>query len=75
MRCVCHLINSSLSFVVFFLWFCYFTSQVKSYGHGGGGGGGGGSVHLTTLFLGKLEQVANQYFLFARNFVIDNNPC
>ena len=32
----------------------------------------GGSVHLTTLFLGKLEQAVDQYFILS--LVTDNNP-
>ena len=32
------------------------------------------SVCLTTLFLGKLEQVVNQYFMHILSFVTDNNP-
>ena len=34
----------------------------------------GWSVHLATLFLGKLEQVVNQYFLHILSLVTDNNP-
>ena len=35
----------------------------------------GQSVHLTTLFfLGKLEQVVNQYFVHILWLVPDNNP-
>ena len=32
------------------------------------------SVHLTTLFLGKLEQAVNQYFVHILLLVTDNNP-
>ena len=32
------------------------------------------SVHLTTPFLGKLEQVVNQYFVYILLLVTDNNP-
>ena len=31
------------------------------------------SVHLTTLFLGKLEQAVSQYFVHIPLFVADNN--
>ena len=34
----------------------------------------GWSVHLTTLFLGKLEQAVNQYFMHILWLVTDNNP-
>ena len=34
----------------------------------------GRSVHLTTLFLGKLEQAVNQYFVHILSLVFDNNP-
>ena len=34
----------------------------------------GWSVHLTTLFLGKLEQAVNQYFVHTLSIVTDNNP-
>ena len=34
----------------------------------------GRSVYLTTLFLGKLEQAVNQYFVHILSFVTDNNP-
>ena len=34
----------------------------------------GRSVHLTTLFLGKLEQVVNQYFVYMLSLVNDKNP-
>ena len=34
----------------------------------------GRSVHLTTLFLGKLEQAFNQYFVHILLLVTDNNP-
>ena len=32
------------------------------------------SVHLTTLFMGKLEQADNQYFVHILSLVTDNNP-
>ena len=32
------------------------------------------SVHLTKLFLGKLEQAVNQYFVQILSLVTDNNP-
>ena len=34
----------------------------------------GQSVQLTTFFLGKLEQVVNQYFMHILSFVTDKNP-
>ena len=34
----------------------------------------GWSDHLTTLFLGKLEQAVNQYFVYILSLVTDNNP-
>ena len=34
----------------------------------------GRSVHLTTLFLGKLEQAVNQYFVHILSLVTANNP-
>ena len=34
----------------------------------------GRSVHLATLFLGKLEQAVNQYFVHILRLVNDNNP-
>ena len=34
----------------------------------------GRSVHLTTLFLDKLEQAVNQYFVHILSLVTDNNP-
>ena len=34
----------------------------------------GRSVHLTTLFLGKLEKAVNQYFVHILSLVTDNNP-
>ena len=34
----------------------------------------GHSVHLTSLFLGKLEQAVNQYFVHILSPVADNNP-
>ena len=34
----------------------------------------GRSVHLTTPFLGKLEQTVNQYFVHKLSLVTDNNP-
>ena len=32
------------------------------------------SVHLTTLFLGRLGQAVNQYFVHILSLVTDNNP-
>ena len=34
----------------------------------------GRSVHLTTLFLGKLEQAVNQYFVHLLSLVTDQQP-
>ena len=34
----------------------------------------GRSVHLSTFFPGKLEQVVNQYFVYILSLVTDNNP-
>ena len=34
----------------------------------------GWSVDLTTLFLGKLEQAVNQYFVHFLSLVTNNNP-
>ena len=34
----------------------------------------GRSVHLTTFFLGKLEQAINQYFMHILSLVTDNDP-
>ena len=34
----------------------------------------GRSVHLTTLFLGKLEQAVNQYFVHILSMVNNNKP-
>ena len=34
----------------------------------------GRSVYLTTLFLGKLEQAVNQYFVHILSLVTYNNP-
>ena len=34
----------------------------------------GQSVHITTLFLGKLEQAVNQYFVHIFSLVIDKQP-
>ena len=34
----------------------------------------GRSVHITTLFLGKLEQAVNQYYVYILSLVTDNNP-
>ena len=34
----------------------------------------GQSVHLTILFLGKLEQAVNQYFVHKLSLETDNNP-
>ena len=44
-------------------------SQVNSYGHGG-------TVSSPTyiIFLGKLEQAVNQYFVNTLSPVTDNNP-
>ena len=33
----------------------------------------GRSIHLPTLFLGKLEQAVNQYFVHILSLVTDNN--
>ena len=33
----------------------------------------GRSAHLATLFLGKLEQAVNQYFMHILSLVTDNN--
>ena len=49
--------------------FCCLTSQVNSYIVMTGR-----SIHLTTLFLGKLEQAVNQYFVYILSVVTDNNP-
>ena len=54
---------SSLAF------FCCFTSQVNSYGHGGTV-----SLHIHTFFLGKPEQAVYQYFVHILSLVTDNNP-
>ena len=35
---------------------------------------GGRSVHLTTQYLGKLEQAVNLYFVQIRSLVTNNNP-
>ena len=55
-------------FVCFCL-FCCFTSQGNCYGHGGTV-----SSPNHTLFLGKLEQAVNQYFMHILWLVTDNNP-
>ena len=34
----------------------------------------GRTVHPTRLFLGKLEQAVNQYFMHILSLVTDNNP-
>ena len=34
----------------------------------------GRSAHVKTLFLGKLEQAVNQYFVQMFSLVTDNNP-
>ena len=34
----------------------------------------GRSIHLATLFLGKLEQAVNQYYVHILSLVTDNNP-
>ena len=34
----------------------------------------GRSAHPTTLFLGKLEEAINQYFVHILSLVTDNNP-
>ena len=34
----------------------------------------GRSIHLATLFLGKLEQSVNQYFVHILSLVTDSNP-
>ena len=34
----------------------------------------GRSAHLTTLFLGKLEEAVNQYFVHILSLVTYNNP-
>ena len=47
---------------------CCFPSLFNSYVHGGR------SVHLTTLFLGKLEQAVNQQFVNILPLVTDNDP-
>ena len=48
--------------------FCYFKSQSTAMVMAGR------SVHLSTLFLGKLEQEVNQYLVHILSFVTDNNP-
>ena len=54
---------------MYFVLFCCFTSQVKSYAHGGDV-----SSPNHTFFLGKLEKTVNQYFMHILSFVTDNNP-
>ena len=44
--------------------FCWFTSQVNSYGHGGTV-----SSPYHIFFLGKLEQAVNQYFVYILSLV------
>ena len=48
--------------------FCCFTSQSTAMVMAGR------SVDLTTLFLDKLEQAVNQYFVHILLHVTDNNP-
>ena len=57
----------TILFVCLFVLLCY--GPVNSYGHGGR------SVHLTTLFPGKLEQAINQLFVHTPgiSFVTDSN--
>ena len=52
-------------FVVFFFALCLKSTAMVMAGW---------SVHLTTLFLGKLEQAVNQYFVHILSLVTDNNP-
>ena len=47
---------------------CCFTSQLTAMVMSGR------SVHLTTLFLGRLEQAVNQYFMHILLLVTDNIP-
>ena len=49
--------------------FCCFTSQVNSYGHGGMV-----SSPNRTFFRAKLEQAVNQRFVHILSLAIDNNP-
>ena len=51
-----------------FCLFCLFTSQVNNYGHGGTV-----SSPNHTVFLGRLEQAVNQYFMHILSLVTDNN--
>ena len=54
---------------LFFVFFnCCLTSQSTAMVMGGR------SVHLTKLFLDKLEQAVNQYFVHILMLVTDNNP-
>ena len=55
---------SILCFVCVFALGCKSTAMVMV----------GRSVHLTTLFLGKLVQAVNQYFVHILSLVTDNNP-
>ena len=55
--------------ILFVCLFCCFTSQVNSYCHGGMV-----SSPYHTIFLGKLEQAVNQYFVPILSLVTDNNP-
>ena len=52
-----------LAEIFVFCLFCCFTSQVNNYGHGGR------SAHLTTPFLGKLEEAVNQYFVIGAQWL------
>ena len=61
-----------LAEIFVFCLFCFFTSQVNNYGHGE-------TVrYLTTPFLGKLEEVVNQYFVIGAQWlsgrVLDSRP-
>ena len=75
--CSCPSANTSQKYLgyletwrfVHFVCFCFFTSQVNSYGHGGTV-----SSPNHTFFLGKLEQAVNQYFVHILSLVTDNNP-
>ena len=58
-----------LCLTTLFCLFCCFTSQVNSYGHGGTV-----SSPNITLFLDKLEQAVNQYFVYILSLVTNNNP-
>ena len=61
--------NQQTRFGRFVCLFCYFTSQVNSYGHCGTV-----SSPNHTFFQGKLEQAVNQYFVHILSLVTDNNP-